>query len=115
MLCGRKFGCSSCALAFSASQIAGAPSYGTCRIGYWHRPLTSDGTVHGDNPDVAPFWDALAGHASIVLNGQALNMTVTSYDHQLHFGLIGCRRTVPHLQRLLVHLESSLADLELIH
>ncbi len=53
--------------------------------------------------------------ASIVLNGQALNMTVTSYDHQLHFGLIGCRRTVPHLQRLLVHLESSLADLELIH
>jgi hypothetical protein len=53
--------------------------------------------------------------ASIVLNGQALNITVTSYDHQLHFGLIGCRRTVPHLQRLLVHLETSLADLELIH
>jgi diacylglycerol O-acyltransferase / wax synthase len=53
--------------------------------------------------------------ASIVLNGQALNITVTSYDHQLHFGLIGCRRTVPHLQRLLVDLETSLADLEHIH
>jgi WS/DGAT/MGAT family acyltransferase len=53
--------------------------------------------------------------ASIVLNGQALNITVTSYDHQLHFGLIGCRRTVPHLQRLLVHLETSLTDLENIH
>jgi diacylglycerol O-acyltransferase / wax synthase len=53
--------------------------------------------------------------ASIVLNGQALNITVTSYDHQLHFGLIGCRRTVPHLQRLLVDLEASLADLEHIH
>jgi diacylglycerol O-acyltransferase len=53
--------------------------------------------------------------ASIVLNGQALNITVTSYDHRLHFGLIGCRRTVPHLQRLLVHLETSLADLENIH
>jgi WS/DGAT/MGAT family acyltransferase len=50
--------------------------------------------------------------ASIVLNGQALNISVTSYDHHLHFGLIGCRRTVPHLQRLLVHLETSLADLE---
>ena len=53
--------------------------------------------------------------ASIVLNGQALNISVTSYDHQLHFGLVGCRRTVPHLQRLLVHLETSLAELENIH
>jgi len=53
--------------------------------------------------------------ASIVLNGQALNISVTSYDHQLHFGLIGDRRTVPHLQRLLGHLETSLADLEKIH
>lgn len=53
--------------------------------------------------------------ASIVLNGQALNISVTSYDHQLHFGLTGCRRTVPHLQRLLTHLETSLAELEKIH
>jgi diacylglycerol O-acyltransferase len=52
--------------------------------------------------------------ASIVLNGQALNISVTSYDHQLHFGLIGCRRNVPHLQRLLAHLETSLAELELL-
>ncbi|WP_328329993.1 wax ester/triacylglycerol synthase family O-acyltransferase [Kribbella sp. NBC_00382] len=52
--------------------------------------------------------------ASIVLNGQALNISVTSYDHQLHFGLVGCRRTVPHLQRLLAHLETSLAELELL-
>jgi diacylglycerol O-acyltransferase / wax synthase len=52
--------------------------------------------------------------ASIVLNGQALNISVTSYDHQLHFGLIGCRRTVPHLQRLLTHLETSLTELELL-
>ncbi|MFI5711369.1 wax ester/triacylglycerol synthase family O-acyltransferase [Kribbella sp. NPDC051620] len=52
--------------------------------------------------------------ASIVLNGQALNISVTSYDHQLHFGLIGCRRTVPHLQRLLGHLEMSLSELELL-
>ncbi|WP_432942741.1 WS/DGAT/MGAT family O-acyltransferase [Kribbella sp. CA-253562] len=50
--------------------------------------------------------------ASIVLNGQALNISVTSYDQQLHFGLTGCRRTVPHLQRLLVHLENALQDLE---
>ncbi|TCC11087.1 WS/DGAT/MGAT family O-acyltransferase [Kribbella soli] len=53
--------------------------------------------------------------ASIVLNGQALNISVTSYAHELHFGLIGCRRTVPHLQRMLGHLETSLTDLENIH
>jgi diacylglycerol O-acyltransferase len=28
------------------------------------------------------------------------------------FGLTGCRRTVPHLQRLLVHLDNELAALE---
>ncbi|WP_328990646.1 wax ester/triacylglycerol synthase family O-acyltransferase [Kribbella sp. NBC_01245] len=50
--------------------------------------------------------------ASIVLNGQALNISVTSYDQQLHFGLVGCRRSVPHLQRLLTHLETSLTELE---
>ncbi|HEY3559212.1 MAG TPA: WS/DGAT domain-containing protein, partial [Kribbella sp.] len=53
--------------------------------------------------------------ASIVMNGQALNISVTSYAHQLHFGLIGCRRTVPHLQRMLTHLETSLAELEHIY
>ncbi|NIK56181.1 WS/DGAT/MGAT family O-acyltransferase [Kribbella shirazensis] len=53
--------------------------------------------------------------ASIVLNGQALNISVTSYAHQLHFGLIGCRRTVPHLQHMLTHLETSLTELENLH
>jgi hypothetical protein len=50
--------------------------------------------------------------ASVVMNGQALNISVTSYNHQLHFGLLGCRRSVPHLQRLLAHLETSLTELE---
>ena len=49
---------------------------------------------------------------SIPTHGQALNITVTSYDGRLQFGLTGCRRTVPRLQRLLVHLEDALADLE---
>src|SRR3954468_24882588 len=49
---------------------------------------------------------------SIPLNGQALNITVTSYAGQVQFGLTGCRRTLPHLQRLLVGLEDALADLE---
>ena len=49
---------------------------------------------------------------SIPTHGQALNITVTSYGGGLHFGLTGCRRSVPRLQRLLVHLEDALADLE---
>jgi hypothetical protein len=50
---------------------------------------------------------------SIPTVGQALNITVTSYVDSMEFGLTGCRRNVPHLQRLLAHLESALSDLEL--
>ncbi len=49
---------------------------------------------------------------SIVLDGQALNITVTTYAGRLHFGLTGCRRNIPHLQRMLGYLEDSLAELE---
>ena len=49
---------------------------------------------------------------SIALDGQALNITMTNNAGNLDFGLVGCRRSVPHLQRLLMHLEDSLADLE---
>lgn len=49
---------------------------------------------------------------SIPIHGMALNITCTSYDQQMGFGLTGCRRTVPHLQRLLTHLDDELAALE---
>lgn len=49
---------------------------------------------------------------SIALDGQALNMTVVSNAGNLDFGLVGCRRSVPHLQRLLRHLNTALEDLE---
>jgi diacylglycerol O-acyltransferase len=50
--------------------------------------------------------------ASIVLHGQALNITLVSYAGQLDFGIIACRRSLPHVQRLLDHLEESLRELE---
>ncbi|HRW38012.1 MAG TPA: wax ester/triacylglycerol synthase family O-acyltransferase [Aquihabitans sp.] len=50
---------------------------------------------------------------SIPYHGQALNITLTSYVDNLEIGLTGCRRRVPHLQRLLGHLEASLHELEL--
>jgi diacylglycerol O-acyltransferase len=49
---------------------------------------------------------------SIPLDGQALNITCTSYSDEIAFGLTGCRRTVPHLQRLLGYLDDDLAALE---
>lgn len=49
---------------------------------------------------------------SIPINGMALNITCTSYDGNMAFGLTGCRRTVPHLQRLLTYLDDEVAALE---
>ena len=49
---------------------------------------------------------------SIAMDGQALNITLVSNGDQLDFGLVGCRRSVPHLQRLLGHLEDALKELE---
>jgi diacylglycerol O-acyltransferase len=49
---------------------------------------------------------------SIPLDGQAMNITLTSYAGQVQFGIVGCRRSVPSLQRLLGHLEDSLQGLE---
>ncbi|HET8962073.1 wax ester/triacylglycerol synthase family O-acyltransferase [Nocardioides sp.] len=49
---------------------------------------------------------------SIPINGMALNITCTSYDGKMCFGLTGCRRTVPHLQRLLTYLDDELKALE---
>ena len=49
---------------------------------------------------------------SIPINGMALNITCTSYDGKMGFGLTGCRRTVPHLQHLLTYLDDELKALE---
>nr|BBJ02419.1 O-acetyltransferase [Marinobacter nauticus] len=50
---------------------------------------------------------------SIAMDRMALNMTLTSYNGQVEFGLIGCRRTLPSLQRMLDYLEDGLAELEI--
>ena len=47
---------------------------GSCRLAFWHRPRFSAGTTNGDQDDMAPFWEALRGHASIVVSGHEHNM-----------------------------------------
>ncbi len=67
-------------------------------------------------PRSTQYWNGakLVGHypLSIPINGMALNITCISYDGNLGFGLTGCRRTVPHLQRLLTHLDDEVGALE---
>ena len=46
---------------------------GTCRLAVWHRPRFSAGSVHGDSPDVAPLWRAIAGKARLVLGAHDHN------------------------------------------
>ena len=49
---------------------------------------------------------------SIVLDGQALNISMVSYRDSLEFGLIACRRSVPSMQHMLQFLSDALDDLE---
>ncbi|TJZ77898.1 wax ester/triacylglycerol synthase family O-acyltransferase [Rhodococcus oryzae] len=49
---------------------------------------------------------------SIPVDGQALNITCTSTDDEIAFGLTGCRRAVPLLQPLLGRLDDELCALE---
>ncbi|RNL62820.1 DUF1298 domain-containing protein [Nocardioides marmoriginsengisoli] len=49
---------------------------------------------------------------SLITEGQAANITVTRYDDSMNIGVVGDRRRLPHLQRMLVHLENAVADLE---
>jgi hypothetical protein len=46
---------------------------GTCTVAFWHRPRFSAG-LHGDQPDLALLWEAVLGHATLVLSG---------HDHDL--------------------------------
>ena len=49
---------------------------------------------------------------SMISEGQAVNITVTSYGDKITFGIVGDRKAVPHLQRMLIHLENAVAELE---
>ncbi|TSE02180.1 wax ester/triacylglycerol synthase family O-acyltransferase [Skermania sp. ID1734] len=48
---------------------------------------------------------------SIPMHGMALNITLQSYADTVNFGFIGCRDTLPHLQRLATDTGAALAEL----
>lgn len=49
---------------------------------------------------------------SLLPDGQALNVTAVSYADSFDVGIVACRRTLPHMQRLIDHLEVALQELE---
>ena len=49
---------------------------------------------------------------SIAMDGQATNITLVSYGDKFEIGIIACRRTLPHMQKLLQYLEDGLVELE---
>lgn len=50
------------------ADLAGHPV--TCTLAYWHKPLFSSGSAHGNDLAIKPLWDALYGaNADVVING----------------------------------------------
>lgn len=50
--------------------------------------------------------------ASIVTEGIAMNITLVTYDQQVDFGIMACRRSLPQVQRFIDYLEDALLELE---
>jgi acid phosphatase type 7 len=47
-----------------------ATNSSSCTLAYWHHPVFSSGSAHGNDPKMIPSWDALyAGGADVVLSG----------------------------------------------
>lgn len=49
---------------------------------------------------------------SLLMHGQALNITSVSYAGQFNIGFTGCRDALPHVQRIAVHTGEALEELE---
>src|SRR3546814_603835 len=45
-------------------------------------------------------------------DGQALNITCTSYINTLNFGFTGCRDSLPHMQHLAIYMGDALIELD---
>jgi hypothetical protein len=69
-MCGQVGGCGSGSpmVGWLKKDLAQNPS--RCTLAYFHDPLFSSGSEHGNNPHMRPAWDALfAADADVVLNG----------------------------------------------
>ena len=58
-------------------------------VAFWHRPRFSSGTVHGPNPAMQPFWDALRGRTGVVLCGHEHHYERFAPRHGLRQFVVG--------------------------
>jgi diacylglycerol O-acyltransferase len=69
-------------------------------------------------PDRPLYWNGVPMTGmyplSLLTDGQAINITQTSYAGSMEFGITADRRALPSVQRLIDHLEESLAELEVV-
>jgi Calcineurin-like phosphoesterase/Thrombospondin type 3 repeat len=73
-MCEKVGGCgaSSPMVTWLQGDLAANPS--SCTLAYWHHPVFSSGSAHGNNPKMIPSWDALyAAGAEVVLSGHDHN------------------------------------------
>jgi len=67
-------------------------------------------------PDHSLYWNGARMEGlypvSIAMDRLSLNITLTSYNGQVEFGLIGCGRSLPSMQRMLDYLDEELGLLE---
>lgn len=79
---------SSAQYSFLTGELA-AP--GTAKVVVWHRPRYSESSNnHGDNGDMAAFYDACSGKALVVLGGHDHNMQLFNPINGIRQVVIGC-------------------------
>ncbi|MBW3661795.1 MAG: wax ester/triacylglycerol synthase family O-acyltransferase [Actinobacteria bacterium] len=69
-------------------------------------------------PDQPLYWNGVPMTGmyplSLLTDGQAINITQTSYAGSMEFGVTADRRALPSIQRLIDHLEEALVELEAV-
>lgn len=102
-------------LAYEAALLL--PGAANFLFGLGHTTAVNVVISHVRGPKQPMYWQGceLSGlyPVSVAISGLALNITLISRHDSVDFGLIGCRKTLPGMQRLLDHLADELDALEI--
>ena len=101
------------AMAYSAALLAPAALQAASAVANVPVPGTTFNLCVSNVPGPSePLYFRGARLQAIPTHGMALNITLESYADTVNVGFIGCRETLPHLQRLAVHTGEALEELE---
>lgn len=102
-------------MAYSAAALS--PMFATSLLGLDRfRPAFNLVISNVPGPNQPLYWNGArldeSYPVSIPIDGQGLNITLTSYCDTVAFGFTACRKSVPSMQRLLDFTENALVELE---